>query len=201
MTRGSYDRESVARWLAKDQKRFEAVLSVMAKTRTAGAVGTVESLGRALDSVRLPVGRERLPGTALEKRLLQERDELAAQNKQLRRNEQAVTRERELIADNGHLIAQANRLRAENRRLREQLDETLALLNRKSGESISAAEPQSRHDERTFSGTSHAGEETRSPRPGYKVVEVASKTFHVPESWSRQQYRKWCRDHPDLAVQ
>lgn len=39
-----------------------------------------------------------------------------------------------------------------------------------------------------------------APPVGYKVVKHGGRTFHVPELWSRQQCRRWCRDNPGKAV-
>jgi hypothetical protein len=39
-----------------------------------------------------------------------------------------------------------------------------------------------------------------APPDGHKSVEMGGKTFHVPEEWSRQQIRKWCRANPDKSV-
>lgn len=50
------------------------------------------------------------------------------------------------------------------------------------------------------SRVSDTGPHERGVPPGYRVVEVSGKTFHVPEVWSRQQVRQWCRKNPDKAV-
>lgn len=39
--------------------------------------------------------------------------------------------------------------------------------------------------------------ESSSPPANYKTVSVGGKSFDVPQDWSRQQIRKWCREHPD----
>lgn len=42
--------------------------------------------------------------------------------------------------------------------------------------------------------------ETSATEAGMKVVEVGGKSFRVPSVWTRQQFRQWCRDHPDQAL-
>lgn len=166
-----YDREGVARWLARDPERFAAVLSVMARTRALGGAGTVVELGRALDRVRDTGGLSQVPGTRLEKQLTDRCTELDEENRRLRSIEQDTERTRELVD--------------ETHRLRARLNST--------GGAISSPTPEG--------GLAPRQAGTPVPPAGHKVVEVAGRTFHVPVSWSRQQYRKWCREHPDRAVE
>lgn len=165
-----YDRAGVARWLARDPERFAAVLSVMARTRALGGAGTIIELGRELDRVRGTVGLNQVPGTRLEKQLTDRCTELDEENRRLRSIEQDAARTRELVD--------------ENHRLRARLNAT--------GGAISSPTPEG--------GLAARQVGMPAPPAGHKVVEVAGGTFHVPVSWSRQQYRKWCREHPDRAV-
>lgn len=73
-----YDDESVARWLARDEKRIMRVARAMRSTRTLGIMGTHQALARALDTVRDYVGSPQEPATKLEKHLAEKLAELEA---------------------------------------------------------------------------------------------------------------------------
>ncbi|MGO2516002.1 MAG: hypothetical protein ACTH8X_07735, partial [Corynebacterium variabile] len=113
---GGYDREGVARWLARDPERIVAVATVMSRTRTLGWTGTVEALGRALDHLR--PGRPDRPVTALEKTqeeaLTRRREESAADPETVRRYEQLENKYR-------NQVEITERMRRDNTRLRNAL--------------------------------------------------------------------------------
>lgn len=102
---GGYDRDGVARWLARDPERIVAVAAVMARTRTLSPVGTIEALGKSMDRVRgFSSGQ---PTTALEKHLAQQSEAPASAASESKRYT-------ELLSEYERLAATTERLRMEN---------------------------------------------------------------------------------------
>lgn len=177
---GGYDRDGVARWLARDPERIVAVAAVMARTRTLSPVGTIEALGKAMDRVRgFSSGQ---PTTALEKHLEQQREAPASAASESKRYT-------ELLGEYEQLAATTERLRMENTRLRDALVDKQSDLTPDGRSSL--AKPPEVHP---------ASSTTPEPPAGYKLFTMGGKTFHLPDSWSRQQCRQWCRAHPERAI-
>lgn len=136
----SYERGSVARWLARDPDRVVDVAAIMAKTRTLGKYGTIDALGKALDRLRWIDGRTK-PGTKLEKDCLRENGALKAELEQLR---QSSTSNTSALSETTPSVEppppgpaeelerskhREDELQADNTRLRKQLAQVRALLN------------------------------------------------------------------------
>lgn len=177
---GGYDRDGVARWLARDPERIVAVAAVMARTRTLSPVGTIEALGKAMDRVRgFSSGQ---PSTALEKHLARHREAPTSATSESKRYT-------ELLSEYERLAATTERLRMDNARLSD------ALVDKQSDPA-----PDGRSSLRKPPEASSASSTASEPPAGHKSFTMGGKTFHLPTSWSRQQCRQWCRTHPERAV-
>ncbi|WP_075812580.1 DNA-binding protein [Corynebacterium sp. CNJ-954] len=111
-----------------------------------------------------------------------------------RQCESQAQRERDAIVEQyRQLRREIVRLRDDNDRLRRAASASPSPV----GASRSVASSQSLSW--SSAGSATATGESNPPR-GYVVVSYGGRRFHVPEAWSRQRYRKWCRDNPDKAI-
>lgn len=174
--RTTYTRAGVIAWLQDHPRRFAEVVAALPDT--AESVRQLDAARRRLGNLDVPT----LDGHRAEEKAGAE-----------------LTR---LRAEHTHTVAECSRLRQENRMLRERLSRTV--------ENTGATPTGSGHPgPRSAAVTAGAPMPSEVPQhpvgsppapPGYRVVTVAGRTFHVSQAWSRAQARTWCRAHPDKAL-
>ena len=175
-TKTTYTRAGVVAWLQDHPRRFAEVVAALPDT--AESVRQLDAARRRLRNLDVPTLDEH------------------------RAEERAGAELTRLRYQHARTVAECERLRRENRMLRERLSRAV--------EDTGATPAGSDHlVSRSAAVTAGAPMASGAPQhpagsppalPGYRVVTVAGRTFHVPQAWSRAQARTWCRAHPDKAL-